>query len=109
MTLIDVRGLIHRLDIALWRLPRPWRRVLVLPIALAFAAHDFTTEAWGHGIPAARNAWRFVFDHVEERPVVLCSDCGEHIAPDDARAPDGRLICGNCAMSYVGKYGDDKQ
>jgi hypothetical protein len=36
--------------------------------------------------------------------VVLCSDCGEHIMRDDARAPDGRLICGNCAMSYIGKY-----
>lgn len=51
------------------------------------------------------------YDHREEVElveiiaVVLCRDCGENITRRDCRAPDGRLICGQCAMNYIGKDG----
>jgi hypothetical protein len=53
------------------------------------------------------------YDHGENvtlvpiKALVLCSDCEEPIMRDDARAPDGRLICSQCAMSYIGEYDDD--
>ncbi len=43
---------------------------------------------------------------VEIVAVVQCSDCGEPIPRDDARAPDQRLICGSCVLSYIGKYSE---
>ncbi len=34
---------------------------------------------------------------------VLCSDCRFPILRDDCRADDDRLVCGDCAMSYIGR------
>jgi hypothetical protein len=45
---------------------------------------------------------------VEIKALVLCSDCAIAISRDDARAPDGRLICGECAMGYVGRHGSEE-
>jgi hypothetical protein len=40
-------------------------------------------------------------DLVEVVAVVQCSDCGMPIPVDDGRAPDGRLICGECQIRYI--------
>jgi len=48
------------------------------------------------------------YDHgrrVQLVPLVataLCSDCGIPVIRDDCRTDDGRLICGGCAMNYIG-------
>ncbi len=53
------------------------------------------------------------YDHGEPVRLVpltataLCSDCAIPVPVDDCRAPDRRLICGECAMGYIGKYPGD--
>lgn len=39
---------------------------------------------------------------VEIVATVHCSDCSCPIPVDDGRAPDGRLICGECQINYIG-------
>lgn len=39
---------------------------------------------------------------VEIVATVHCGDCFAPIPVDDCRDPVGRLICGNCAVNYVG-------
>lgn len=50
------------------------------------------------------------FDHGDKDPelieivaVVQCPDCSMPIPLDDCRRPDGRLVCGDCAMAYMGE------
>lgn len=59
--------LLRRLDVALWGLPRAIRRALVAPVGAGLAVHGFVREGWREGRRAARDAWEFVMDHVEER------------------------------------------
>lgn len=68
IVLSQVRAVLTRLDVALWRLPRSVRRALVLPLAVLLATRDFARKGWGEGRRASGEAWSFVMDHVEERP-----------------------------------------
>ena len=60
--------LIQRIDVALWRLPRPARKAVVgivaLPVLVAAAADEGAHEAWD----TFRGGWRTCMDHVQERP-----------------------------------------
>jgi hypothetical protein len=54
------------------------------------------------------------YDHGERVRLVpltataQCSDCEMPVPADDCRAPDGRLVCPNCVMSYIGQYEEER-
>jgi hypothetical protein len=56
--------ILKRADIALWRLPRVARKVVVSPLAFVCGI----AEAWENGARDFRYGWRAIMDEVEERP-----------------------------------------
>lgn len=51
----------RRLDVALWRLPRWGRKIIVAPVALVLGV----SEGFRAGADAARGEWRFCMNYVE--------------------------------------------
>lgn len=75
--------MLARTDLALWRLPRPLRKVAVTPIAFLCGIG----EAWADGAREFRPAWRRIMAAVELRPSEWPAD------PSEGRGT-GTTICG---------------
>jgi hypothetical protein len=86
-------------DLYLWECPH----ILELPngnpdfVRCGYVARATPGAQPGHCPYAHREPIRLV-------PLVahaLCGDCEDPIPADDCRTPEGRLICGQCAINYI--------